>query len=95
MTERTVAHRSQRRCERKGGSVRTSPVMTFKCPACGITADVWVPLGGRPAEIRMTIVAGLVVGGDFENPRQTIVFHGCTQDTLGVNTQMIKIGEHD
>lgn len=73
-----------------------SPSMTFRCPSCGVTADVYVPQGGTLSEVRMTSrAAGLVLGADFENPRETTVYHGCTQDETGQNTLMDKIGERE
>jgi hypothetical protein len=71
--------------------------MTFQCPACGATADVYVPQGGSLAGVRLTTrAAGVYVGADFANPENTDVYHGCTIDgPSGENTLMTKVRERD
>lgn len=73
-----------------------SPIMTFRCPACCATADVYVPKGGTLDDAQMTSrSAGLVLGADFKNPRETTVHHGCTHDETGKATLMKKVSERD
>jgi hypothetical protein len=73
-----------------------SPTMTFRCPECGVTAEVYVPKGGSLGDAKMSSLgAGVVVEADFVNPRKTNVFHGCTQDEKGENTEMQKVGERE
>jgi len=73
-----------------------SQIITFRCPACGVTADAYVPKGGVASDARLVSrAAGLLLRADFENPRETTCYHGCTHDETGQNTLMKKISERD
>ena len=74
----------------------TSPVMTFKCPACGVSANVFVPKGGTLSDVILASRgAGLVLSANFEKPRASLLYHGCTQRKTGKNTKMTKIREDE
>jgi hypothetical protein len=71
----------------------THPVMTFKCPRCGGTEDLYVSPTGQ---VQFTSRgAGMAPGIDYENPRNSGVLCGCSEDEMGEKTEMKKIRERE
>jgi hypothetical protein len=70
--------------------VNTHPV-TFQCPRCAATADLYVSPGGKAEE--SSEFAGMIYSIDYQNPRESSVLCPCSMDDTGLNTEMKKIRE--
>jgi len=69
-----------------------STVITFQCSRCGGTEDIYVSAG----QVQFTQSGvGMAYGIDRENPRNSEMFCGCSEDELGEKTEMKKISERE
>jgi hypothetical protein len=72
----------------------TRPIMTFQCPRCGTTTDLYVaPSGEIEASVEGTKI---VFSIDYSDPRKSTAHCGCPRDGgAEFPTKMRLIGERD
>lgn len=72
----------------------THPVMTFRCPRCGITEELYVSPAGQMQSTRNGV--GMAFGINYEHPRESTILCGCSQDDgEDAKTEMRLISERE